>query len=95
MNATLQFQGGSFWGALFFRYVAERQTVPANSPGTQLLPYRIWDVQVNYKKAIGPVVLQLGVQVQNLFNQDYQLIFGYPMPRRAGYVTCQIQWTHK
>ena len=95
VNATLQFQGGSFWGALFFRYVAERQTVPANSPGTQLLPYRIWDVQLNYKKAVGPVVLQLGVQVQNIFNQDYQLIFGYPMPRRAGYVTCQIQWTHK
>lgn len=74
-----------------FRYVSQRETVTSNSRGTQILPYQIWDVMLGYVIPIKKVNLDLGLIIKNILNEDYQLIFGYPMPGTEYQLTLAIE----
>jgi vitamin B12 transporter len=65
--------------------------VTANSRGTQILPYQIWDVMLGYVIPIKKVNLDLGLIIKNILNEDYQLIFGYPMPGTEYQLTLAIE----
>ncbi len=94
LNTSLTFRWSSLVTILAFRYVGERQTVPANSPQTQLQPYKIWDAMLRYQWQWKEIHMQVGVTFLNILNEDYQLIFGYPMPRRAWYFHLNVNWKH-
>jgi len=63
-----------------FRYVSQRETVSANSKGTQISPYQIWDAMIGYQIPLRNLDLEIGFIAKNIFDEEYQLIFGYPMP---------------
>ncbi|NOX36422.1 MAG: TonB-dependent receptor [Calditrichaeota bacterium] len=92
LQANLQLRLGMFSGLILFRYVDRRETVHANSRGTQLAPYRIWDVQLGVSRTISRFRLDFSVMGKNLLGEDYQLIFGFPMPRRAVYAQLKVYW---
>ncbi len=81
-----------FSGSFLYRYVDRRETVLANSRGTQLAPYRILDVQLGVQPSFLRLQWEVAVIGKNILGQDYQLIFGYPMPRRALYLQINVQW---
>ncbi len=79
-NASLAADYRRWQGQINFRYVSQRETVSANSKGTQISPYQIWDVMLGYEVPFKKLDFEIGFVVKNFFNDEYQLIFGYPMP---------------
>ena len=75
---------------VIYRYVSERETVISNSDGTQILPYSIWDVFLGYNFCIKMVDSKINLVMKNLTREDYQLIFGYPMPGREIHLSLTI-----
>ncbi len=92
LQANLQLRLGMFSALVLFRYVDRRETVHANSRGTQLAPYRIWDLQLGMTRTLSRFRLNVSVIGKNLLGEDYQLIFGFPMPRRAFYAQLKVYW---
>ncbi|MBQ0115288.1 MAG: TonB-dependent receptor [Bacteroidales bacterium] len=65
-----------------FIYVGERYHTSANIPVNHEQPWYTHDISASYAQAIGKVKLKLTVEVNNLFNQFYEVIQNYPMPGR-------------
>jgi outer membrane cobalamin receptor len=85
--------GWKNWQAqLVFRSVSERETVPANSNGTQLSAYEVWDASCGYKHQYGKLTIDIGMALKNITNSDYQLLFGYPMPGREVQLNLSINF---
>lgn len=82
VNISLSAEGHGFQGSVHYRVVGSRETVAANSRGTELDAYRLMDVSFGYRMPIGRYRLDLSLNLKNLSDSDYQLIYGYPMPGR-------------
>jgi len=80
INTSLWIGWGNWQTQVVYRAVSERETIPANSNGTQLNAYEIWDASCGYKHQIGKLTIDLGMAVKNITGSDYQLLYGYPMP---------------
>ncbi len=79
------------WKIMFFyQNVSQRETVPANSRGTSLPPYQVWDVAFSQEFQLNEFQFTAMLAIKNLGNQDYQLIFGYPMPGRHFQMSLKI-----
>jgi outer membrane receptor for ferrienterochelin and colicins len=87
LNTTLFWQIERLQSQVIYRYVSNRETVFANSQGTQLADYKIWDFVATYLFPLSRIDLEFALALKNLTNTDYQLIYGYPMPGR------EIQFT--
>lgn len=90
LNSLLTMNLNGWQWQIIYRYVSERETVLANSKGTQIPSYKIWDTMIGYDKVFGKVDLQIGFIIKNIFEENYQLIFGYPMPGREYQLTISI-----
>ncbi|GAB4328570.1 MAG: hypothetical protein Kow0037_03010 [Calditrichia bacterium] len=74
-----------------FRQVSEKETVISNSEGTQIPAFKVLDFSINRLFHLTEKLeAELGLQIKNLTNEDYQLLLGYPMPGRAFYIHSQI-----
>ena len=82
INSSLWIGWGDWQSQIVHRKVSERETVPANSNGTQLNGYEVWDISTSYKHRLGKISGTVGLAVKNLTDTDYQLLYGYPMPGR-------------
>lgn len=47
-----------------------------------LMPYQVGNLQISYKFKIARYALRIMAQVQNLWDTDYQVVWGRPMPHR-------------
>ena len=63
-----------------FVYVGQRYTSSANIPANIVQPWYTHDLAVSYSWLLPGCTLQIGVEANNLFNQQYEVIPNYPMP---------------
>lgn len=65
-----------------FIYVGERYHNSSNIPANYEQPWYTHDLSANYTFRLGKVALKATLEVNNLFNQQYEVIMNYPMPGR-------------
>ncbi|MGS2764843.1 TonB-dependent receptor plug domain-containing protein [Sinomicrobium sp. M5D2P9] len=66
-----------------FIYTGERYSQKANIPSNYLQPWYTHDLALRYRIALFGDELLLGAEVNNLFNQYYDVIKNFPMPGRS------------
>lgn len=65
-----------------FIYVGERYHNSSNIPANYEPAWYTHDLAASYRFAVGRTSLKVGFEVNNLFNQQYEVIQNYPMPGR-------------
>lgn len=70
--------------AYSFVYVGERYTSSANIPANHVQPWYTHDLSASYIWQLPNCSLQAGIEVNNIFNQQYEVIPNYPMPGLNG-----------
>lgn len=81
-SATLQcaYYG---WGVNYsFIYTGERYMLPENDPQNYLMPWYTHDLSLTKKLAFKKASFVAAAEVNNLFNQYYDVVINYPMPGR-------------
>lgn len=63
-----------------FIYVGERYQNSSNIPVNYVQPWYTHDMSVSYLQPIGKTTLKATLEVNNIFNQQYEVIVNYPMP---------------
>lgn len=64
-------------------YASHRYTLAWNSPESALPRYGVVDLAVSRRHRLGSIDLNMRLQVSNVFDQQYEVIRGYPMPGRG------------
>ncbi len=65
-----------------FIYVGERYHTSANIPINHEQPWYTHDLSASYSFALRRVTCKVSAEVNNLFNQQYDVILNFPMPGR-------------
>lgn len=65
-------------------YVGSRYTSSANIPVNRVQPWYTSDIMLSYTWHLGSTQLQAGLEFNNIFNQQYEVIPNYPMPGMNG-----------
>ncbi|WP_290308643.1 TonB-dependent receptor [Mucilaginibacter flavus] len=77
---------GAEWHKLAFNYsyiyTGERYDSKANIPENYIQPFYTHDASFTYSTRYNKHKLKLTAEVINIFNQDYDVILNYPMPKR-------------
>lgn len=63
-----------------FVYVGSRYSASANTIYNYLQPWYTHDLSASYRWNLKKMGIQAGVEINNLFNQQYEVIPNYPMP---------------
>ena len=63
-----------------FIYVGERWHNSSNIPVNYEQPWYTHDLSVSYIQSLGASALRATLEINNLFNQQYEVISNYPMP---------------
>jgi outer membrane receptor protein involved in Fe transport len=72
-----------------FIYTGYRYDESANIPENYLQPWYTHDLAINYTLPIRRQQLKGGMEVNNLFNQYYEVVMNFPMPGRSYRFTLQ------
>lgn len=81
-SATLQCSYQN-WGINYsFIYTGERYMLPENDPQNYLMPWYTHDLALTQKIALKKSSFIVAAEVNNLFNQYYDVVINYPMPGR-------------
>lgn len=81
------------WEANYsFIYTGERYSSRANIPVNHLLPWYTSDFSIARRLHVGPGTLKLSLEVNNIFNQQYEVVICYPMPGINYKLTAQYQF---
>ena len=65
-----------------FIYVGKRYHSSANIPAEYEQPWYTNDMTVTKKLKYKSVDFRLSAEINNIFNQDYEVVLNYPMPQR-------------
>jgi outer membrane cobalamin receptor len=76
--------------ALTYSFTGFRFLSQDNDPRFIFPAFEKVDANVSYRLAVKQIVCKLKGEVNNLFNEKYQLIAGYPMPMRNVMVTTEF-----
>ena len=80
------------WEANYsFIYTGERYTSQANIPVNYQQPWYTSDFSLSHRLNWGPGELKATLEVNNLFNQQYEVVACYPMPGIN--FKCIVQYT--
>jgi outer membrane receptor for ferrienterochelin and colicins len=91
INASLWYQIGRIHSLVVYRYVSEREIVPANT-GNPLPEYQLWDFSISWQQPLHKLLIDLGFAVKNITNSNYELLRGYPMPGREFQFSIQLKY---
>lgn len=81
-SATVQLSYRS-WGINYsFIYTGERYMLPENDPQNYLMPWYTHDLAFTKKLVFKRTSFFVAAEVNNLFNQYYDVVINYPMPGR-------------
>lgn len=91
-TASITAGSGVHWGRLELanRYVSSRRTVPG-SPLNTLDPYWLTDARWATSSALGRWLLDVGIGVENLFDQSAAMLVDYPFPGRTWSVSLRVR----
>ncbi len=73
-----------------FIYTGERYNAQENIPENYEQPWYTHDASLVYNFPIGKVKCRAALEVNNIFNQDYEVIINYPMPGRNYKITLKV-----
>lgn len=79
-SATLNLSWLKWEANYSFIYTGERYSSRANIPANYVLPWYTSDFSVSRNQRIGTGELKVTLEVNNLFNQQYEVVASYPMP---------------
>jgi outer membrane cobalamin receptor len=89
------FMGGAEWRNYSFNYsyiyTSERYNQAANIPENYVEPWYTHDIAFHYNANVGKNKLKLTAEVNNLFNQYYDVVANFPMPGRSYRFTISYQ----
>jgi len=91
-NSTLDFRYKHWFLQLLYRYVSERETVAFNSKGSQLAAYQVLDLSLQRSIEIRKYRIHSDLTIKNVLSEDYQLLFGYPMPGIEVLFSLELKW---
>ncbi|PTT02166.1 TonB-dependent receptor [Pedobacter sp. HMWF019] len=87
--------GGAQWRNYSFNYsyiyTSERYNQAANIPVNYVKPWYTHDIAFHYNTLIGKNKVRLTAEVNNLFNQYYDVVENFPMPGRSYRFTLSYQ----
>lgn len=88
---------GVTWNEIYvgthLRAVGERFVT---SDGRQSLsPYLVVDGVAQTTVDLGAVTADLGVSIDNIFDEDYSVVQYYPMPPRSGRIRLSLEWNNR
>ncbi|RAU84162.1 TonB-dependent receptor [Pontibacter arcticus] len=90
------FTSGATWKNLnlnySFIYTGERYSQKANIPVNYVQPWYTHDLSASYTLNQQKLTYKLGAEVNNLFNQYYDVILNFPMPGRSYRVSLSINF---
>lgn len=75
-----------------FIYVGERYNQQENTIYNYTQPWYTHDLSLSGSWKINKTLLKASLEINNLFNQDYDVILNYPMPKRNYRVTIAIEY---
>lgn len=88
--------GALYWKRLNFNYsfiyVGERYHTSSNIPANYEQPWYTHDLSLSWLQPLGDTSLKATVEVNNIFNQQYEVILNYPMPGRNFKVILQYDF---
>ncbi|MCR5078036.1 MAG: TonB-dependent receptor [Prevotella sp.] len=73
-----------------FIYVGERYNEQENIPYNHMQPWYTHDLSLQYEWTLGGIRWKATAEVNNVFNQQYDVILNYPMPGRNGRIALQV-----
>ena len=73
-----------------FIYTGERYNAQENIPQNYEQPWYTHDASLVWNFRWGKVNCRVGLEVNNIFNQDYEVILNYPMPGRNYKLTLKV-----
>lgn len=73
-----------------FIYTGERYNAQENIPQNHEQPWYTHDASLVWNFPLNKVRCRVGLEVNNIFDQDYEVILNYPMPGRNYKVTLKI-----
>ena len=79
---------------LGYRAVSQREVTQANT-GEPLPAYQLLDFSLGYALSLNGVELLSHLSINNITNEDYALLRGYPMPRRNLHLNLQLNFKSK
>lgn len=92
VDSRIIFRRSKLHFLLAYRFISERETVAYNSENTQLSAYRLWDASLGYHFYLGRLEYDADLTLKNAGNENYALIFGYPMPGREWRLSVKMKW---
>ncbi|MHA4895085.1 TonB-dependent receptor plug domain-containing protein [Pedobacter sp. PWIIR3] len=75
-----------------FIYTGERYNQKANIVANHVEPWYTHDVSVRYAAVVNKSTLKLSAEVNNLFNQYYDVMANFPMPGRSYRITLNLNY---
>ncbi len=93
VNASLTLRVGGWQVIGEYRFLSEREMLPANPAEKQLPAYSLWNAYFSYRRRLGHWQVQGGLALHNLTGTSYQLLRGYPMPE--GEYRFSVQFTYQ
>ena len=75
-----------------FIYVGERYDNSSNIRANYVQPWYTHDLSAGYTWRINATKMKVKVEVNNLFNQQYEVIRNYPMPGRNYKLTLSVEF---
>lgn len=84
----------SYYGAwhIYYHHHYESKRFVSTDHEYYLKPYLLAHCGIDYEYAIGDINLAIGIQVNNVFNKDYQLVKDRPMPLRHANINIKITY---
>jgi outer membrane receptor protein involved in Fe transport len=73
-----------------FIYTGERYHTSSNILANYEQPWYTHDVSFSYRLPLKRVAMKALLEINNLFNQQYEVILNYPMPGRNFRVSLQL-----
>lgn len=73
-----------------FIYTGERYNAQENIPQNHEQPWYTHDASLVWNFPLNKVKCRVGLEVNNIFDQDYEVILNYPMPGRNYKVTLKV-----
>lgn len=90
-SAVLNAQWKS-WGANYsWIYVGERYNQQENIRYNYTQPWYTSDISISKDFAFGNISMRTMLEINNIFNQDYDVILNYPMPKRNYRFTITVE----
>ena len=73
-----------------FIYTGERYDSRANIPANYIQPWYTSDLSISKKMSLKGIQSKIMIEVNNLFNQQYEVVRSYPMPGTNFRITLSV-----